>query len=77
MGRLVTVVVVDDRGYGVGGVEVKEYGGEVFKTNSNGVAKLLIDGSYVTIFVNGFRAYRGSVSSIDGPITVDTCGRDV
>ncbi len=65
MARVVRILVVDDKGYGVSGIRVHEYNGDNVRTNSEGIATLTLEGSSTTIYVNGFTAYDGSVSRLN------------
>ena len=61
MARLIKVFVCDDNGRGLSGQRVKMYGGSEVKTDSQGIAELLIDdGGDISIYVNGTTAYSGS-----------------
>lgn len=65
MARLVKVFVHDSNGRGISGQRVKMYGGSEVKTDSRGVAELLIDdGGDISIYVNGTTAYSGSRSRL-------------
>ena len=64
MGKAVKIYVVDNDGNTLSGQKVKEYGGSEQKTDTNGCASLLLNGTNTTIYVNGFEAYDGSVSRL-------------
>lgn len=68
-------MVVDSNGRGVSGIEVKEYNGDRFRTNSSGIVTLLLEHTNTTIYVNSFTAYDGAVSGMSPIMTYDTSGR--
>ncbi|QOR61219.1 hypothetical protein ACM66Z_07100 [Sulfurovum sp. ST-21] len=69
MAYAVQVMVVDRRtGKGLSGQRVKAYGGPEVKTNSSGLATVIVSSSAVDVYVNGMRAYNGSVSAAPKPI---------
>jgi hypothetical protein len=70
MSRTISVKVVDKDGYGLVGHKVKAYGGDVVTTDKNGRASIEVDGSTVTIYVNGLQAYNGSTSNCSNPLVV-------
>lgn len=65
MGKAIKVYVVDNNGNTLSGQRVKEYGGSELRTDSSGCAALFLEGTNTTIYVNGFKAYDGSVSRLD------------
>jgi len=70
MARLVKVFVCDQNGYGISGQRVKMYGGDEIRTDSSGIAELIIeDGGNVSIYVNGVTAYSGSKSNLPSTLT--------
>lgn len=70
MTRLVKVFVHDSNDRGVAGQRVKMYGGSEVKTDSRGIAELLIDdGGDIAIYVNGTTAYSGSKSRLPQVVT--------
>jgi len=70
MARLVKVFVCDSKGRGLSGQRVKMYGGAELKTDSQGIAELLIDeGGSISIYVNGATAYSGSKSGLPATLT--------
>jgi hypothetical protein len=76
MSRAIKVYVVDHDGNTLSGQRVKEYGGTEQRTDNNGCVTLLLGGTNTTIYVNGFTAYDGSVSSLDSKeIFTKTGGR--
>ena len=68
--RVITVMVVDGKGYGKYGYEVWAYGGDHFRTDKNGKVDLLIEGDTASIYVNGRTAYDGSLSRCPNPLLV-------
>lgn len=69
MSYAVQVMVIDRKSNrGVSGQRVKAYGGAETKTNSNGMATVVVNSSTATIYVNGMQAYNGSASSAPKPI---------
>ncbi len=65
MSKVVKVYVVDSDGNGLVGQRVKTYGGTEQRTDRNGCVALVVEGSSVSIFVNGFTAFNGAVSRLD------------
>jgi len=69
MSYALTVMVIDRRSRkGLAGERVKVYGGGEVKTNRNGLATVISKNTSATIYVNGFKAYDGSVSRAPNPI---------
>lgn len=63
MAKLIKVFVCDSEGRGLSGQRVKMYGGSEIRTDSKGIAELIIDeGGDISIYVNGLTAYSGSKS---------------
>lgn len=62
--RFVKIFVVNDSGRGSPGERVKTYGGSEQRTDRAGAALLALDGSQVTIFINGHTAFSGTVSRL-------------
>ena len=60
--RSIKVRVVDEDGYGVSGIKVNVYNGPVIRTDEKGYAAISCESSDVSIYVNGFTSYSGSVS---------------
>lgn len=73
--RFVKIFVVDDQGRGSAGERVKAYGGSEQRTDRSGAALLALDGSQVTIFVNGHTAFDGSVSRLGSQEVFTRTGR--
>ncbi len=71
MSRTIKVRVVDKDGYGLGGYRIKAYGGVEIRTNRDGTALIDVEGSNVSIFVNGRTAYDGSVSRCPNPLIIE------
>lgn len=70
MAKLVKVFVCDSNNRGLSGQRVKMYGGSEIRTDSNGVAELIVEeGGSISIYVNGTTAYSGSVFSLPKVIT--------
>jgi len=70
MAYAIQVMVVDRKSNkGVSGQRVKSYGGSETKTDSHGMATVVVNSSTATIYVNGMQAYSGSASSAPRPIT--------
>ena len=74
MARSIKICVVNEEGYGVSGQRVEEYHGASVKTNSEGYATLLLEGSKTTIYINGRHAYDGFVSNLSSVETFTTSG---
>lgn len=74
MAKVVKIYVVNDKGIGQLGQRVKTYGGSEIKTDREGCATLLIDGSSVSIYVNGHTAFNGSSSNLDSTEIFTTSG---
>lgn len=69
MNRLIKVFVCDKHGYGVSGYKVKLYGDDnIKKTDSDGMASLLVSSDTCTIYVNGSEAYDGYTSKAPDPV---------
>jgi len=69
MAYAVQVMVVDKKTRkGLSGHRVKAYGGDEVKTNYAGMATVISTSSNITVYVNGFQVYSGSVSSAPNPI---------
>lgn len=68
MSRLINVFVCDSKGYGLSGYKVHLYGGDPVKTNKDGSASLMTEGSNCTVYVDGREVYDGSVSRAPDPI---------
>ena len=64
MAKIVKVYVVDNKGNGLSGQMVKTYGGTPVKTDRGGCVSLVLEGSQVRIYVNGFEAYDGYASRL-------------
>jgi hypothetical protein len=73
--RAIKVRVVDEDGYGVSGIKVNVYDGPVIRTDGNGYAAISCDSSDVSIYVNGFTSYSGSVSGCPGTLIVNKSGQ--
>lgn len=70
MSRVITVKVVDGDGYALSGYVVNEYGGSKQKTGKDGKVNLDIEGSEVTIYVAGSKAFSGWTKNCDNPLIV-------
>ena len=69
MSYAISVMVIDCKTRkGLGGERVKVYAGREVKTNQNGLATVISNNAYTTIYVNGRQVYHGSVSSAPKPI---------
>lgn len=75
MTRSIKVRVVDEDGYGVSGIKVNVYNGPVIRTDGNGYAAISCESSDVSIYVNGFTSYSGSVSRCPSPLVVNRSGQ--
>jgi hypothetical protein len=65
---VISVLIVNSTGRGIGGIYVNLYGKNKVKTNSEGLATLTSNSSSVTVYANGTQIYDGSVSSAPDPI---------
>lgn len=70
MSRVIRVKVVDSNGYGLSGMKVNAYGGDVSRTDRDGEAVVDVDSSSVSIYVNGRTAYEGSTSNCPNPLII-------
>jgi hypothetical protein len=70
MSRIITVKVVDAKGYGLSGYEVKVYGRNTSRTDRDGEAVVEASGSQVSIYANGRTEYSGSVADCKSPLAV-------
>jgi len=76
MSKVVKVYVVDDAGNGVSMQTVSTYNTDtVHKTDENGLATVIFEGSEDTLYVNGFKAFSGYVSKLDSPSSFTRVGK--
>lgn len=75
MSKAVKIYVVDENGNSKYGIKVKEYGEDEQRTDKNGCVTMLLEGSSATIYVNGFEAYKGSVSNLKQKEIFTTLGK--
>jgi hypothetical protein len=64
--KIVKVYVVDNKNYTLSNQRVKTYNGDEKRTNEEGFVSLSLPVSGdVSIYINGFSAYNGSISNLD------------
>jgi hypothetical protein len=73
--RFVKVFVVDDDGRGAVGQRVKTYGGNEQRTDRSGAVLISLEGSQVSIYVNGHTAFNGPVSRLGREVVFTRAGR--